>query len=115
MSAARSPIAARSQRTPRSWGRGYLAYAIALRQDRACRACEVEIRAGSPALFRSWGVDVAHVTCGWLRADEREPHECRGAFAPRAWEWACSTCGRDVVRREVTIDRRCSACSEASP
>lgn len=49
----------------------------------------------------------------WHGKREALPPSIGGA--PCAWEWACTSCGRDVVRREVTADRRCLACAEASP
>ena len=88
---AQSPGAAR-------FSRPLHAYEIVTAQDHPCRVCAGTLAAGMTVLFRAWGVEYAHRACGWLRADEREPHELRGAHAPRAWEWACPRCRTDVVR-----------------
>jgi predicted RNA-binding Zn-ribbon protein involved in translation (DUF1610 family) len=109
--------AARTQRPGPTFARSWLAYEIEASQDRACRVCGGAIVRGDRVLFRSWGVEVAHVACGWLRPEERAPHECSGASAPRAWEWACPTCGRDVVRRDKPTDGadlRCASCAAAN-
>lgn len=80
-----------------------------------CRVCGEAVAAGDPVLFRAWGVEYAHPTCGWLRADELEPHELRGAEQlTRAWEWACPGCRVVVVAASApsaSADLRCSACS----
>jgi hypothetical protein len=110
VTARRSPVAAPSQRGRVAFTRAWHAYEIQLSQDRTCRVCRGTMLASMTVLFRAWGVEFAHRTCGWLRPEEYEPHECRGASAPHAWEWACPTCKRDVVRREVAIDRRCVGC-----
>ena len=87
-----------------------------------CRVCSAAVPAGAPILFRSWGVDYACVACGWLRPDEREPHELRGGELRRVFfEWACPSelggCGRDVVaedRPAAGEDLRCPACVRES-
>ena len=87
-------------------------------QVKPCRVCKLPIAIGEQALRRAWCTDAAHASCGWLRADERAPHECSGAeLRRRLYEWACTeeSCGRDVVRPampEAGADLRCRACTE---
>lgn len=76
-----------------------------------CRVCGLAIAIGTPMLYRSWGVERAHVACGWLRPDEYSPHEVKGGeLRSVLYEWACPVCFRDVVAREVRPDRRCRRC-----
>ncbi len=44
---------------------------ITLRADGVCRVCGGAMAKGESALFHQWGVDVAHVACGWVNAEER--------------------------------------------
>ena len=87
-------------------------------QVKPCRACRLPIAVGDQALRRAWNTDAAHAVCGWLRPDEREPHECSGAeLRRRLFEWACPTCRRDVVRPAMPgpgDDLRCRACVEGT-
>lgn len=98
----------------RTFGHGYLAHASSARFPGICRVCDKTIAIGEMKLARPWGVEVAHVACGWLRADERAPHEVRGAeLTRRLFEWACTACGRDVVANSMPAaadDLRCTAC-----
>lgn len=77
-----------------------------------CRVCGGKIAAYELALIRPWGTgEKAHVACGWLRPEEREPHETRiperfGTY----FEWACSSCGRDVIASKQKDDLRCISC-----
>ncbi|MBX3222386.1 MAG: hypothetical protein KF795_17840 [Labilithrix sp.] len=83
-----------------------------------CRVCGLAAAQGAPVLFRAWGVDYAHVACGWLRPDELEPHELAGAeLRARAWEWACPSCKGVVValaRPAEGVDLRCPSCAAPS-
>lgn len=108
-----------ASRAPRAvrlaFDRSLLSYAtIAPPWGARCRVCGEAIAAGAPMLARAWHVERAHVACGWFRADERAPHELRGAEARAGcWEWACPACGRDVVGAGAPpsgADLRCPSC-----
>lgn len=45
---------------------------IATRQPCACRVCGGAIEAGASALFKTWGIEFAHPTCGWETTTEKE-------------------------------------------
>jgi len=83
-----------------------------------CRVCNREITHGEPVLFRSWGVEYACASCGWLRPEEREPHVLQGGELRRVfWEWACPNCGRDVIGESQPAsgqDLRCPGCLRAA-
>lgn len=76
-----------------------------------CRVCGVGILEGELVLRRPWCSEYAHVACGYLRPDEKQPNEFRyperwGSY----WQWACPSCGHDVVASEKRDDLRCAKC-----
>jgi hypothetical protein len=76
-----------------------------------CRVCGVGISEGEPVLRRPWCAEYAHVACGYLREEEKQPNEFHyperfGAY----WQWACPCCGRDVVATDKRDELRCKEC-----
>lgn len=105
---------------PRAWLRGDHAELAPdpAWQVKPCRVCRAPVAIGASYFRRAWSTEIAHAACGWLLEDERAPHECSGAeLRTRLFQWACTSCGRDVVRRampDAGADLRCRACLEAS-
>lgn len=60
-----------NQRPRRQWARTAVV-TIATRQPCACRVCGGAIEAGASALFKTWGIEFAHPTCGWETTTEKE-------------------------------------------
>lgn len=107
---------ARLARGSSTFARGLTAQPREARFAGTCRVCAGPIDPGNPIVARAWHHEVAHAACGWLRASERAPHEAsRPGTFDAYWEWACTTCGRDVVARAPREDLRCSACKGADP
>ena len=107
----------RAPRAGRHFLRGDHAELAETWQASACRVCTLPIAIGVQAWRRAWCVERAHEACGWLRRDEWLPHEASGAeLRCRLFQWACTECHRDVVRRAMpgaADDLRCSACRDA--
>ena len=45
---------------------------LTTRQPCTCRVCGGGIEAGAEALFKTWGIEFAHVGCGWETTIEKE-------------------------------------------
>lgn len=60
-------------------------------QPHPCRVCGETIPADTERLFISWGIDHAHVACGWAKPEEREPQRFYD-HGVHVWRWACPVC-----------------------
>ena len=60
-----------NQRPRRQWARSAVV-TLTTRQPCTCRVCGGGIEAGAQALFKTWGIEFAHVGCGWETTIEKE-------------------------------------------
>jgi hypothetical protein len=94
-------------------------YVIDAHSAELCRVCSGAIRCGDRVRARQWHHEYAHEACGWLRPDEREPHERRRPGTVFAyWEWQCPACELDACSPRAPRDgdpRECKRCRPTPP